>query len=254
MVGVESCYVKTEPNMNSTLIDTLCIGKEVVVKKSTDIDFEQNGVNVSWVEIEYQNNKGTISKGYLWKGNVALGYAKNKGHTFLTTIEKFETTKKDHETIFYVTIKVLDANKKVLDEKTFPKFSGESTYFENKVMGNFGLKHLQNIYRISFNGQACGIPSLLYYFGWNGKNIVALLENQSSADESYYHNEYFIFPKEKGGKPDTIIKVFKEGEAVDEVATKTIYSIEKWKEYYKWNGKKAVFIRKSKVKKYKIKE
>ena len=167
---------------------------------------------------------------------------------------KFETRKKDHENIFSVTIKVLGNKHKVLDQKTFPKFSGESTYFENKVMRNFGLKQLQNIYQISFNGQACGIPLLFYYYGWNGKKIVALLENQSSADESYYHNEYFIFPKEKGGKPDTIIKVFKQGEAVDEVATKTIYSIEKWKEYYNWNGKKAVFIRKSKVKKYKAKE
>ncbi len=254
MIGLNNCYVRAEPNINSTLIDSLQIGKEVVVKKYTDIDFEQNGVNVSWVEIEYQNKKGAVSKGYLWKGNLALGYAKTKGLTFLTTIEKFETRKKDHENIFSVTIKVLDNKHKVLDQKTFPKFSGESTYFENKVMGNFGLKQLHNMYRISFNGEGCGDAFLFYYFGWNGKNIVTLPKKYSSGDISFYHVEEFIFPKEKGGKPDTIIKVFKEGETKDEEVKHPVFSIKAWKEYYNWNGKKAVFIRKSKVKKYKAKE
>jgi hypothetical protein len=254
IVGVNNCYVRENPSTKATLLDSLQIGKEITVVKSTDIDYAINGVNVSWVAIEYQNKSGTISKGFLWKGFIALGYVKKKDLTFLTTIDKFENRKSDGMDVFSISTKVLSNQNVVLGQKTFQETLGESAYFQNNTIGGFGLKNVSHIYRISFEGEACGIPSLFFYFAWNGTKIIQLPGKFGAADaDIYFHNEDFIFPKEKGGKPNTIIKFFKEGETRDEEAKRPTYTVKEWKEIYKWNGKKTILIEKTKLKKYKIK-
>jgi len=93
MVGVANCYVRENPSTKAALLDSLQMGKEITIVKSTDIDYVIKGLNVSWVEIEYQNKLGAVSKGFLWKGFIALGYVKKKGLTFLTTLDKYEIRK-----------------------------------------------------------------------------------------------------------------------------------------------------------------
>ncbi len=254
IIGATNCYVRATPSTKATVLDSLQIGKEITVLKATDIDYAIKGLNVSWVEIEYQSKSGTILKGYLWKGFLALGYTKKKSLTFLTTIDKYEIRKKDSLDVFSISVKILNDKNTVLGQKTFQERLGESSYFQNSAIGGLGLKSITDIYRISFDGEACGIPSLFYYFAWNGTKIIQLPGKICSADGGiYFYNENFIFPKEKGGKPDTIIKVFKEGEAVDEEAINPIFNVKEWKEIYEWNGEKAFLVNKIKPKKYKIK-
>ncbi len=254
IIGATNCYVRATPSTKATVLDSLQIGKEITVLKATDIDYAIKGLNVSWVEIEYQSKSGTILKGYLWKGFLALGYTKKKSLTFLTTIDKYEIRKKDSLDVFSISVKILNDKNTVLGQKTFQERLGESSYFQNSAIGGLGLKSITDIYRISFDGEACGIPSLFYYFAWNGTKIILLPGKICSADGGiYFFNENFIFPKEKGGKPDTIIKVFKEGEAVDEEAINPIFNVKEWKEIYEWNGEKAFLVNKIKPKKYKIK-
>ena len=255
MVGVANCYVRENPSTKAALLDSLQMGKEITVVKSTDIDYAIKGLNVSWVAIEYQNKLGTISKGYLWKGFIALGYAKKKGLTFLTTLDKFEIRKKDSMDVFSISAKVLNDQNVVLGQKTVQESLGESSYFQNKAIGGLGLTNVVDIYRISFEGEACGVASLFYYFAWNGTKMIQLPSKFAVGDAGiYYHTEDFVFPKEKGGKPDMILKVFKEGQSLDEEAIHPIFDVEEWQEIYKWDGEKAEFFQKSKVKKYRRKE
>jgi hypothetical protein len=147
---------------------------------------------------------------------------------------------------------VLNADHKLLDQKTIEKSISESAYFEGKVLGDLGLKKVQDIYRISFNGEACAIPSLFYYFGWNGKQLLLLPEKYSVSDAgSFYHSENFIFPKEKGGKPGLIIKQIEE--AVNEEETGDVFSVTESSEVYTWDGEKALLLKKEKGRKYKRK-
>jgi len=255
MVGVANCYVRENPSTKAALLDSLQMGKEITVVKSTDIDYAIKGLNVSWVAIEYQNKLGTISKGYLWKGFIALGYAKKKGLTFLTTLDKFEIRKKDSMDVFSISAKVLNDQNVVLGQKTVQESLSESSYFQNKSIGGLGLTNVVDIYRISFEGEACGVASLFYYFAWNGTKMIQLPSKFAVGDAGiYYHTEDFVFPKEKGGKPDMILKVFKEGQSLDEEAIHPIFDVEEWQEIYKWDGEKAEFFQKSKVKKYRRKE
>lgn len=254
IVAVTNCYVRDNPSIAGILLDSLQMGKDIQVIKSTETDLKIKGINVSWVQIEYTNKAGVLSTGFLWKGFLALGFTKKGKTTYLTAIDKIETKKeKEYETTYFtISVKILDVNNEVLDHKTFQKDIGESAYFEGKTIGDLGLKNLQDIYRISFNGEACAIPSLFYYFGWNGNKLIPLPEKYTVADAgAFYHSESFIFPKEKGGKPDMIIKHFEEAENIEE--TGEIFSVTEFNEIYKWDGEKAVFLMKEKDKKYKKK-
>jgi hypothetical protein len=80
------------------------------------------------------------------------------------------------------------------------------------------------------------VPTLYFYFGWNGTKLLLLPEKMNVGDaDVYYHSEEFVFPSEKGGKPDLIIKKIEEAELIEE--TSGIYNMSEREEYYKWNGK-----------------
>ncbi len=254
MIGVNNCYVRNAPSTNALLIDSLQIGKEVLKLNSTENKLKIKGINTSWTEIEYKNKNRETQKGFLWKGFLALGFKKNKENTFLTTIDKIETSLKEKQQLFSISVKILDPKNILLNQKTIQKNVSESYYFEDKIIGDLGLKNISEIYRISFNGEACAIPSLYYYFGWNNTKLIELPEKLNVADAGvYYHSENFVFPKEIGGKPNLIIKKVKEGE-LDDKSDIITYKVSEWTETYKWNGEKANFIMKSKIKKYTEKE
>jgi hypothetical protein len=147
--------------------------------------------------------------------------------------------------------KPIDAVSKNIRSKTFTQDLGESAYFEQSVIDNWGLQNINNIYRISFSGQACGVPTYYHYFGFNDNEILTLPQKHEVGDaNAFYHSESFIFPKEKGGKPNTIIKQIEEAENIDEDFEKSIFKITESTEYYSWDGKKAVLTRSNKKKPY----
>ena len=225
-----------------------------MVKKTSEELFKSKGINVSWVEIKFKNKFGETKTGYLWKGFLALNFIKKQGLTYLTTIDKIEKIKSQEyfNQNFFISAKILDSNNQLLNEITIKKFLSESTYFENKTIGSLGLSKLQNIYRISFSGESCGVPTFDYYFGWNGTKLLLLPEKMNVGDaDVYYHSEEFVFPSEKGGKPDLIIMKMEEAELIE--GTSGIYNISEREEYYKWNGEKAILYKKSKLKKSKKK-
>lgn len=260
IIGAKNCYVRENPSINAKLIDSLQIGKPIKVIKSTENDLEIKGLKVSWVEVEYLTSLGTITKGFLWKGFVAVGFHKEGNYTYLTTIDKVEK-KLESENYevdnFSITVKLLDESNVIIGQKTTKKAIGDSRYFENKTIGSLGLKELKNIYRISFSGEACGIPSFYYYFGWNSKEFIELPEKYEVGDAgAFYHSENFIFPSEVGGKPDFILKNIEEAVNDDETGEKNtfVFDVTKHTEIYKWNGQKAVFVSKTKTKKFKRKD
>jgi hypothetical protein len=254
IISATNCYVSESPSLSAVLLDSLQVGQQVKVIKSIENNLKIKGINVSWIEIEYKNKSGILSKGFLWKGFLAVGFTKKGENTYLTGIDKIETKRGDLSEVpyFSISVKILDTNNLVLDQKIIQKNITESAYFEGKAIGDLGLKNLEDIYRISFNGEACGIPSLYFYYGWNGNKLIPLPEKYTVGDaDIFYHTENFIFPKEKGGKPNLIIKQTEEAENIDENAG--IFSITKYNEIYKWDGEKATFLKKEKSKKYKKK-
>ncbi len=252
VIAAKNCYVRDSPSIHAFLVDSLQVGKEIKVIKSSTNDFKIKGIDVSWVEIEYKNKDSISSKGFLWKGFLAVGFTKKGENKYVTSIDEIDTKNKNEIPYFSISVKILDSNNLILDQKLIKKSIMESAYFEGKMLGNLGLKNLKDIYRISFNGEACAIPSLFYYFGWNGKNLILLPEKYTVSDAgAFYHTENFIFPSEKGGKPNLIIKQIEEATSTDDNAE--IFNVSEYNEIYTWDGEKAVFLKKEKRRNYKKK-
>lgn len=259
-IGVKNCYVRQDSTSNSQLLDSLQIGQKIRVIKNTNENLNIKGLNLSWVEIEYSKNNQTQT-GFLWKGFIAVGSTTKGNTTFLTTLDskyskKVKQDDEEYDGEFYrISIKAITSEHQIKAEKSFSKQLSESNYFQNSVVSSWGLKNLSEVYRISFNGQACGIPSYHYYFGWNGKDFLSLPEKYDVGDAgAFYHTEEFLFPKEKGGQPDTIIKNIKEAENTDDSSENYTFKVTKSTEYYSWDGKNFKLINTKKMKPYLEKE
>ena len=245
VIGVKNCYIRQEASSNSQLLDSLQIGHKIKVVKNTNENLNIKGLNLSWVEIEYSKNN-QIKTGFLWKGFTALGNTTKGNTTFLTTIDAKYSKKVQRDDYEYdgaflrISIKAITIENEIINEKSFSKEISESHFFQNSAISGWGLKNLNSIYRISFSGEACGIPTLHYYFGWNEKEFLELPEKYDVGDAGvYYHTEEFIFPKEKGGQPNMIIKNIEEDEEVGEAkdGSYTIHEVKKSSEFYTWDGK-----------------
>lgn len=260
VIGVKNCYVRQDSTANSQLLDSLQIGHKIKVIKNTNENLNIKGLNLSWVEIEYSKHN-QIKTGFLWKGFIAVGNTTKGNTTFLTTIDtkyskKVQRDDYEYEGDFYrISVKAIDSENQIISEKSFSKELYESHYFQNSAISSWGLKDLNSIYRISFSGEACGIPTLHYYFGWNGKEFLELPEKYDMGDAgAFYHTEEFVFPKEKGGQPNTIIKNIKEAENTDENSNTFDFLVTKTTEYYSWDGKNFKLIKTKKMKPYVEKE
>lgn len=260
IIGAKKCYVRQDSTSNSQLLDSLQIGNKIKILKNTNENLNIKGLNLSWVEIEYSKNN-EIKTGFLWKGFIAVGSATKGNTTFLTTIDaKFnkKVQRDDYEydgDFLRISIKAINAENKILNEKSFTKELSESHFFQNSAISSWGLKDLNSIYRISFSGEACGIPTLHYYFGWNENEFVELPEKYDVGDAgAFYHTEEFIFPKEKGGQPNTIIKNITEAENTDDNSENYTFLVTKSIEYYSWDGKNFKHIKTKKLKPYLEKE
>ena len=260
VIGVKNCYIRQDASSNSQLLDSLQIGNKIKVIKNTTENLNIKGLNLSWVEIEYSKNN-QIKTGFLWKGFIAVGSTTKENTTFLTTIDakfskKIKQEDTEYEGEFYrISVKAMDTKSQIISEKSFSKQLSESHYFQNSTTGSWGLKNVANVYRISFSGQACGIPTYHYYFGWNGKDFLLLPEKYDVGDAGvFYHTEEFVFPKEKGGQPNTIIKNITEAENKDDNSENYTFLVTKSIEYYSWDGKNFKLIRTKKLKPYLEKE
>lgn len=252
IVAVKNCYIRSEPSTSGLLLDSLQMGNKVKIVQSTENLLKIKGINTNWAEIQYKTPRGDSKLGYIWKGFLALDFVSVNEETFLTAITKItQKTNNDNytENIFHIAAIVLNKQNEVVGEKIITKDVLESHYFQNKAIGSLGMNNLKDIYRISFHGEACGIPSYYFYFGWNGNELIELPGKMEVGDAGvFYHSETFLFPKEPGGKPNLIIKNIEEAEAVDEEAQ--VYDITKSKETYTWDGRKAILIKSQKFKKF----
>ena len=260
VIGAKNCYIRQDATSNSQLLDSLQICDKIKVIKNTTENLNIKGLNLSWVEIEYSKNN-QIKTGFLWKGFIAVGNATKGNTTFLTTIDskyskKVKRDDYEYEGDFYrISVKAINSENQIISEKSFSKELSESHFFQNSAISSWGLKDLNSIYRISFSGEACGIPTLYYYFGWNEKEFLLLPEKYDMGDAGvFYHSEEFIFPKEKGGQTNTIIKTIKEAENTDENTNTYDFLVTKTTEYYSWDGKNFKLINTKKLKPYIEKE
>ncbi|MFP3598756.1 SH3 domain-containing protein [Chryseobacterium sp. SIMBA_029] len=228
--------VRKEPNVNAQILDSLQTNQQVLVLQRDETILKLGERRANWYKISYQ--KGEVaSEGYVWGGNLCVGYRNKNGYDFLFGLTKTvdRKDKKFNESFQQniAAIKALEGNT-LIDEVSFDTGRGEELSFGSFVIeSNHKLQNIEMSLRATVSGEACGIAGYSQYVLFKDKKLIVLpqLMNVGDAD-IYYHSEEFIFPNDKGGVPNAFIFKMEEMEKDDRDREKKKRS----SKTYLWNG------------------
>lgn len=231
-VYAEKAYVRSTPSLQGTIVDSLLPGQAMIIDSVlTASPLAMKGMVTPWLKMHYTNG-GKEMKGYIGVALLSLGTFTKDDFTFVYGIEKIAAQN------WTVRIKAVDREHRTLDTKEWIVNEDNARSTESKLLGNMGLENVKEIFRLNFSGEACGIPTDYYYFGWNGTKLLQLPGKSNTSDAgAFAYTETLIFPKEPGGQPGKILKIMStETYAEDAV---TIESKKTEREVYTWDGAKA---------------
>lgn len=228
--------IRQSPNVNAQILDSLQTNQQILILKQDETILKLGERRANWYKISYQKGDKT-SEGYIWGGNLCVGYRTKNGYDFLfgltKTISKknpeFDGTMQQN----IAAIKMVEGNT-LIDEISFDTGSGESlSYGTFNIESNHKLKNVEFTLKAMVSGEACGIASYDQYILVKDKKMIALpqLMNVGDADV-YYHSEQFIFPNDKGGIPNAFIFKMEEMERDEKDREKKKNA----SKTYLWNG------------------
>ncbi|MBO6186665.1 MAG: SH3 domain-containing protein [Chryseobacterium sp.] len=229
--------IRQSPNVNAQILDSLQTNQQILILKQDETILKLGERRANWYKISYQKGDKT-SEGYVWGGNICVGYRTKNGYDFLFGLTK-TISKKDKEYPEIVikqniaAIKMVEGNT-LIDEVSFDTGSGESlSYGTFTIESNHKLKNVEFTLKAMVSGEACGIASYDQYVLVKDKKMIVLpqLMNVGDADV-YYHSEQFVFPNDKGGIPDAFIFKMEEMEKDEKEREKKKNA----SKTYLWNG------------------
>jgi len=228
--------VRKEPDVKAQITDSLLANQQVMILKKEDAILKLGERGANWYKVSYQKGDA-VSEGYIWGGNLCVGYRNKNGYDFLFGLSKTvdRKNKEYNETIKQniAGIKVIEGTT-LIDEVYFDTGRGEElSYASFTIESSHKLQNVELTLKALVSGEACGIASYNQYVLFRDKKLVALpqLMNVGDADV-YYHSEEYIFPNDKGGIPDAFIFKMEEMERDDKDREKKKRS----SKTYLWNG------------------
>lgn len=228
--------VRKEPDVKAQITDSLLANQQVMILKKEDAILKLGERGANWYKVSYQKGDA-VSEGYIWGGNLCVGYRNKNGYDFLFGLSKTvdRKNKEYNETIKQniAGIKVIEGTT-LIDEVYFDTGRGEElSYASFTIESSHKLQNVELTLKALVSGEACGIASYNQYILFRDKKLVALpqLMNVGDADV-YYHSEEYIFPNDKGGIPDAFIFKMEEMERDDKDREKKKRS----SKTYLWNG------------------
>lgn len=228
--------VRESPDENSQILDSLQTNQQVLILKKEDKVLKLGERSANWYKISYQKGN-KASEGYIWGGNLSIGYRNKNGYDFLfgllRTVDKKDKKFNESYKQNIAAIKIVEGNT-LIDEAVFETGSGESLSFATfNIESNHKLKNVEFALKATVSGEACGIAAYDQYLLFKDKKLIPLpqLMNVGDADV-YYHSEEFIFPNDKGGIPNGFIFKMKEMERDENDKEKKKQS----SKTYVWNG------------------
>lgn len=230
--------VRKEPGVNAQILDSLQSNQQVMIlKKEETVPVLQLGERrANWYKISYQKGDAT-SEGYVWGGNLCVGYRNKNGYDFLFGLSK--TVDRKNKSLNEIIkqniagIKVMEGNT-LIDEIYFDTGSGEelSTASFN-IESSHKLQDVEFTLKAMVSGEACGIATYDQYVLYKDKKLIALPQLMNVGDAGvYYHSEEYIFPNDKGGIPNAFILKVEDMETDDKDREKKKHS----SKTYLWNG------------------
>lgn len=228
--------VRKEADVKSQVTDSLQTNQQVIILKKEESILRLGERGANWYRVSYQKGD-VVSEGYIWGGNLCVGYRNKNGYDFLFGLSKTVDRKSKEyngtEKQNIAGIKVMEGNT-LIDEVYFDTGRGEElSYATFTIESGHKLQNVELTLKAMVSGEACGIASYNQYVLFRDKKLVALpqLMNVGDADV-YYHTEEFVFPNDKGGISDAFILKMEEMERDDKDREKKKRS----SKTYLWNG------------------
>lgn len=244
MIFADKAYIRHEPSVQAAITDSLNIGSSVILTgQEAAAPLMMKGMVAPWRLVHY-SVAGKERKGYIWLGLLALKHCSKDSIDFLYGIDKVKTDATDKQPVkYFIQVKAIDQHSKLLDMKEFQvPGSVYAVSTETKLLSDMGLEKLSSILRISFSGdsgEAPGMPTNYYYFGWTGSRFLTL-PGKSVVSEAgvFSYGDTLLYPKETGGEPGKIIKLTLDGETCED--GRKVINRNNSREVYVWDGQKAV--------------
>ncbi|WP_164108074.1 MULTISPECIES: hypothetical protein [Sphingobacterium] len=239
-VFADVAYIRDYPSTRGRLLDSLPQETALLIKSESYNNAMARGFEAPWRRVSYFKD-GQRKEGFIWSGLLALGrLVSEEGNIFSFGFLRYEKETSYSPAAYMLQVKCFDRNRNLKSKDYYPAELDEQRYSEYKLLPSMGLSGLQNIFRIGFLGEACGVPSYYYYFSWNGREILPMFSRYTVGDAGiYYYEEKILFPSEHNLDPNLIIKDIEEGEVIDENAEEYQYKKKRKREKYIWDGKVA---------------
>jgi hypothetical protein len=228
--------VRLDPGVNAQIVDSLQTNQQVMILKKEEGVLKLGERAANWYKISYQKGENTL-EGYIWGGNLCVGYRNKNGYDFLFGLSKtIDRKNKEYNQIDkknIAGIKVLEGNI-LIDEVYFDTGRGEelSTATFN-IESNHKLQNVEFTLKAMVSGEACGIAGYNQYVLFKDKKLITLPQLMNVGDAgAFYHNEEFVFPNDKGGIPNAFILKVEDMEVDEKDREKKKHS----SKTYLWNG------------------
>lgn len=236
-VFAEQAYIRSAPSLKGTILDTLSAGQQVLISSDGYNSNTIRGIAAPWHEVTYLKG-AQRKKGFIWLGLLALNGSRNsEGLLFVTGFKKLVPETSLKSAYYETALKVFNAQQQLLTSELYQTDSGGQLGTESKLLGGMGLQNIKNIHRFGLLSGACGVPSLFYYFAWNGTTLIRFPDKMSVSDAGvFYHEETLLFPSEHRGDPNLVYKRTVTGENTDDSLDEPIYKETKSQRTYHWDG------------------
>lgn len=230
--------VRKEPAVNAQVLDSLQTNQQIMIlKKEETVPVLKLGErNANWYKISYQKGD-TVSEGYVWGGNLCVGYRNKNGYDFLFGLSKTVDRKvkglNEPNKQNIAGIKVLEGNM-LIDEVYFDTGKGEELSTASfSIESNHKMQDVEFTLKAMVSGEACGIGTYDQYVFYKDKKLIALPQLMNVGDAgAYYHSEEYVFPNDKGGIPNAFILKVEDMELDEKDREKKKRS----SKTYLWNG------------------
>lgn len=228
--------VRLDPGVNGKIADSLQANQQIMILKKEEGVLKLGERAANWYKISYQKGDNTL-EGYVWGGNLCVGYRNKNGYDFLfglsKTIDRKNKEFNEIEKQNIAGIKVMEGNT-LIDEVYFDTGKGEEL-----SSGSFNIESSHKLQNVEFtlkagvSGEACGIAGYDQYVLFKDKKLIALPQLMNVGDAgAFYHSEEFVFPNDKGGIPNAFILKVEDMEVDEKDREKKKQS----SKTYLWNG------------------
>ncbi|MBB6329069.1 hypothetical protein HNP24_000019 [Chryseobacterium sediminis] len=228
--------VRLDPGVNTQVVDSLQTNQQVMILKKEETVLKLGERAANWYKISYQKGENTL-EGYIWGGNLCVGYRNKNGYDFLFGLSKtIDRKNKEYNQIEkqnIAGIKVLEGNT-LIDEVYFDTGKGEELSSASfNIESSHKLQNVDFTLKAMVSGEACGIASYDQYVLFKDKKLITLPQLMNVGDAgAYYHSEEYVFPNDKGGVPNAFVLKTEDMEVDEKDREKKKHS----SKTYLWNG------------------